>query len=63
MGLAGASTLAGNATLLGAASNLILVQYAEREGVRIGLLEFARHGLPLAVATLAVLTVCLAFGL
>jgi Na+/H+ antiporter NhaD/arsenite permease-like protein len=63
MALAGASTLAGNATLLGAASNLIVVERAEKHGVRIGLVEFVRHGLPLTAITLAVLVVCLTFGI
>jgi Na+/H+ antiporter NhaD/arsenite permease-like protein len=61
--LAGASTLAGNLTLLGAASNLILVDLAEKAGIRIGLRTFARYGLPLAAISLAVLYTCLAFGL
>ena len=63
MALAGASTLAGNVTLLGAASNLILVDAAERRGVRIRLTEFAREGLPLSALTFAVLFGCLALGL
>jgi Na+/H+ antiporter NhaD/arsenite permease-like protein len=63
MALAASSTLAGNITLLGAASNLILVEAAEKLGVRIRLSEFVRHGVPLAAVTIAVLVVCLAFGL
>ncbi len=63
MALAAGSTLAGNVTFLGAASNLILVDSAERLGVRIRLAEFVRHGVPLAALTLAVLVVCLAFSL
>jgi Na+/H+ antiporter NhaD/arsenite permease-like protein len=61
--LAGASTLAGNLTLLGAASNLIVVDLAEKAGVRIGLRTFVRYGLPLAALTLLVLVGCLAVGL
>lgn len=63
MALAGASTLAGNITFLGAASNLIVVDAAEKAGVRIRLLEFVRAGLPLSAITLAVLVGCLAVGL
>lgn len=63
MALAGGSTLAGNITLLGAASNLILVDAAEKLGVRIRLSEFVRHGVPIAAMTIAVLIVCLAVGL
>jgi Na+/H+ antiporter NhaD/arsenite permease-like protein len=61
--LAAGSTLAGNVTLLGAASNLILVDSAERLGIRIGLGAFIRHGLPIAAITLSVLVACLWFGL
>jgi len=61
--LAGGSTLAGNLTLLGAASNLIVVEQAERAGTRIGLRSFVRAGLPLTVLTMAVLFGCLALGL
>lgn len=63
LALAAGSTLAGNLTLLGAASNLIVVEQAEREGVRIGLREFIRVGAPLTALTVAVLLVCLAAGL
>jgi Na+/H+ antiporter NhaD/arsenite permease-like protein len=60
--LAAGSTLAGNVTLLGAASNLIVVQQAERRGVRIGLREFVRVGAPLAVLTVGVLYLFLLVG-
>jgi Na+/H+ antiporter NhaD/arsenite permease-like protein len=60
--LAGASTLAGNLTFVGAASNLILVEAAEREGVRIRLGEFVRVGVPLTAITVAVLVGCLLLG-
>ena len=63
MALAASSTLAGNITFLGAASNLILVDAAQKLGVRIRLSEFVRHGVPLAAITIAVLVVCLALGL
>jgi len=61
--LAGASTLAGNLSLLGAASNLIVVDLAERAGIRIGLRTFVRYGLPLGALTLLILFGCLAVGL
>lgn len=63
MALAGASTLAGNLTFVGAASNLILVEAAEQHGVRIRLSEFVRVGAPLAALTVAVLVGCLLLGL
>ncbi len=61
--LAAGSTLAGNLTLLGAASNLIVVEQARRRGVAIRLGEFVRRGLPLAALTTAVLVLCLWAGL
>jgi len=63
MALAAGSTLAGNLTLLGAASNLIVVEQAERAGVRISLARFVRIGLPLTVISVTVLFVCLLVGL
>ncbi|HEV2166742.1 MAG TPA: SLC13 family permease, partial [Thermoplasmata archaeon] len=60
--LAGGSTLAGNLTLLGAASNLIVVQQSERAGIRIGLTQFVRIGLPITALTVLVLYVFLAIG-
>ncbi|OGR99314.1 MAG: hypothetical protein A2016_05935 [Elusimicrobia bacterium GWF2_62_30] len=48
MALAAASTIAGNMFILGAASNVIIIQTAEkRSGQTITFLEFARIGLPL----------------
>jgi Na+/H+ antiporter NhaD/arsenite permease-like protein len=61
--LAAASTLAGNVTLLGAASNLIIADAAEKRRIPFGLASFVRYGLPLAAITIAVLFVCLLFGL
>ena len=53
--LAGGSTLAGNLTLLGAASNLIIVQGAEKQGYRIGFFEFMKIGVLVTVIDVAVL--------
>ena len=61
--LAAGSTLAGNLTLLGAASNLIVVEQSERAGVRIGLGRFVKVGLPLTAITVLVLFGCLVAGL
>lgn len=47
--LASASTLAGNATIIGAMANLIVIESAEKEGVKIGFWEFFNIGI---VATL-----------
>lgn len=61
--LAAASTLAGNVTLLGAASNLIVVEQAEKGGISIRLGTFVRVGLPLAIFTLASMFGMLLLGL
>jgi len=45
--------LAGNLTLLASVANLIVAEGAGREGVRIGLWEHLRLGLPLSALTLA----------
>jgi Na+/H+ antiporter NhaD/arsenite permease-like protein len=54
MALAAASTVAGNLLILGAASNVIIVQNAERHGGRLGFFTFARVGIPLTSAQLGV---------
>jgi len=50
MALAAGSTLAGNLLILGAASNVIIIQNAEKEGISISFTEFARIGVPLTCA-------------
>ncbi len=53
--LAAGSTIAGNLLILGAASNVIIIQAAERKaGVTITFLEFARIGIPLTLANVAI---------
>ena len=53
--LAAGSTIAGNLTILGAASNVIIIQNAERRcGATLTFWEFARIGLPLTAANVAV---------
>ena len=49
--LAAGSTLAGNLTILGAASNVIVIQQAERHGETLSFMEFFKIGLPLTVVT------------
>ncbi len=63
LALAASSTLAGNVTLLGAASNLIVVERAEHLGVRIRLSEFVRYGLPIAAVTVVLTVAFLTVGL
>ncbi len=53
--LAAGSTIAGNLTILGAASNVIIIQNAEsRSGPNITFWEFARAGIPLTAINVAV---------
>jgi Na+/H+ antiporter NhaD/arsenite permease-like protein len=52
--LAMASTLAGNLTITGSVANIIVVERAAAEGVRVGFREYLRIGLPVTVASLAV---------
>ena len=47
--LAAGSTIAGNLFILGAASNVIVIQNAERRGETLTFLEFARVGIPLTL--------------
>jgi Na+/H+ antiporter NhaD/arsenite permease-like protein len=52
--LAMASTLAGNLTLLGSVANLIVVEMARAEGVKISFFEYLKVGVPLTIITLIV---------
>jgi len=52
LALAASSTLAGNATILGAACNVIVVQAASRDGVTVTMRDFVKAGLPVTAATL-----------
>ena len=51
--LAMSSTLAGNLTVLGSVANLIVVERARRE-VEISFWEYAKVGIPVTLATLAI---------
>ena len=57
--LAASSTIAGNLLILGAASNVIVIQRAERAGIDLGLREFATAGIPLALLNMLVYLVYL----
>ena len=54
MALAAGSTIAGNLFILGAASNVIIIQNAEKSGETLTFLEFARVGVPLTVLNVLV---------
>ena len=54
MALAAGSTIAGNLTIIGAASNVIIVQNGERRGAALTFTDFMKVGAPLTVANLLV---------
>lgn len=61
LALAAGSTIAGNLTILGAASNIIIIQNAERQGVTLTFREFLRAGIPLTVIQVLVYWLFLSF--
>ena len=54
MALAAGSTIAGNLTILGAASNVIIIQNAEKSNETLTFFEFARIGVPVTIIQLAI---------
>jgi Na+/H+ antiporter NhaD/arsenite permease-like protein len=52
--LAAGSTIAGNLLILGAASNVIIVESADRRGTDLSFLQFARVGLTLRALHVAI---------
>ncbi len=61
MALVAGSTLAGNLTILGAASNVIVIQNAERQGETITFMEFIRFGIPFTIISGVIFVVWLTF--
>jgi Na+/H+ antiporter NhaD/arsenite permease-like protein len=62
MALAAGSTIAGNLTILGAASNIIIIQSCEKKSNEtIFFWEFFRIGLPLTIINIAVYWLFLKF--
>ena len=61
LALAAGSTIAGNLTILGAASNVIIIQNAEKQGESVTFREFAKAGVPITVLQLAVYGIFLSF--
>ncbi len=59
LALAAGSTIAGNLTILGAASNVIVIQQAEQEGHSLSFWEFFRVGLIITVLNILVYSVFL----
>jgi Na+/H+ antiporter NhaD/arsenite permease-like protein len=54
LALAAGSTIAGNLTILGAASNVIIIQQAESRGETITFMEFAKAGVPLTIIQIGI---------
>jgi Na+/H+ antiporter NhaD/arsenite permease-like protein len=55
MALAAGSTIAGNLLILGAASNVIIIQNAEKKsGETITFLEFAKIGIPMTIINISI---------
>jgi len=52
LALASASTLAGNATIIGAMANLIVIETAENKGIKIGFMEFFRIGMVVTIVSM-----------
>jgi Na+/H+ antiporter NhaD/arsenite permease-like protein len=61
-GLALLSTLAGNFLIVGSIANLIVAERAARAGVRLSFADFARAGVPMTLASMAVAVVWLGLG-
>jgi Na+/H+ antiporter NhaD/arsenite permease-like protein len=59
LALASSSTLAGNATILGAAANVIVAEKAEGMGVEVNFWKFTLVGFPIAMVTLFISTIML----
>jgi len=62
MALAAGSTIAGNFLILGAASNVIIIQHAEKHGATLGFFEFARVGIPLSLLNLLIYWLWFCYG-
>lgn len=57
--LSASSTLAGNLTLIGAAANVIVSEEAEKDGIRLDFRRYLAIGVPVSLATLAIMYVFL----
>jgi Na+/H+ antiporter NhaD/arsenite permease-like protein len=62
MALAAGSTIAGNLLILGAASNVIIIQHAEKHQASLGFFEFARVGIPLGLGNLLIYWLWFRYG-
>jgi Na+/H+ antiporter NhaD/arsenite permease-like protein len=63
LSLASASTLAGNATIIGAMVNLIVLELASKKGIHISFVEFFKSGILVCFLTFVISFVILYFQL
>jgi len=61
LALAMSSTLAGNATIIGAAANIIVLEISSAYGIEINWLRFSRVGIPVTLITIGLGTLILFF--
>ena len=61
LALASASTLAGNATIIGAMANIIVIESADKYGIKIGFWEFFKSGIILTVLSFILSIIVLLF--
>lgn len=61
LALAAGSTIAGNLTILGAASNVIIIEQAERKGIHISMKFFCTYGIPVTICQLCIYAVFLSY--
>jgi len=61
--IAGASTFAGNLTVVGSIANLIVIEQARRERIEIGFGEYMRVGVPVTILTMAAGIAMIAAGI
>ncbi len=54
LGLASATTLAGNATMIGAMANLIVIESAQNKGIKISFMDFFKPGIIVSLSTLLI---------
>ncbi|MEM3584586.1 MAG: ArsB/NhaD family transporter, partial [Nitrososphaerales archaeon] len=57
--LAAGSTLGGNATLIGAVANLIVIEEADKKGVKISFKEFTKTGIIVTILTILIAIIIL----
>jgi len=60
--LSASSTLGGNATFISAVANIIVLEKAEKENVKISFKVFIKYGIPITLISLVIAATLLSFG-